>query len=104
NTDPDPRFVYANRTAQRCFEYSWDEFVALPSRLSAQTAERAAREQLLARVTAHGFLCGYRGLRIAKSGPRFWIEDGTVWQLIDRHGVRHGQAALFARWHDADPP
>jgi hypothetical protein len=35
NTEPDPRFVYANVTAQRCFEYPWAQFVTLPSRLSA---------------------------------------------------------------------
>src|SRR5690242_9011690 len=27
NTDRDPCFIYANKTAQRCFEYSWDEFM-----------------------------------------------------------------------------
>jgi hypothetical protein len=34
--EPDPRFIYANRAAQDCFEYSWDEFTSLPSRLSAE--------------------------------------------------------------------
>jgi hypothetical protein len=38
NTDPDPKFVYANRCAQACFEYSRDEFVGMPSRLSASPA------------------------------------------------------------------
>jgi len=27
----DPRFVYANRTAQKCFEYTWSQVVGLPS-------------------------------------------------------------------------
>ncbi len=27
---PDPRFVYANLSAQRCFEYAWDELVGCP--------------------------------------------------------------------------
>ena len=36
NTDPDPRFIYANRAAQTAFGYDWDEFTALPSRLSAE--------------------------------------------------------------------
>ena len=26
---PDPKFVYANRCAQVCFEYDWEEMVAL---------------------------------------------------------------------------
>jgi hypothetical protein len=29
NTDPDPRFIYANRAAQTAFEYDWDEITAL---------------------------------------------------------------------------
>jgi hypothetical protein len=101
NTDPDPRFVYANRAGQACFEYPWDEFVTLPSRLSAELPTRAERQQLLDAVTRDGFISDYRGLRIAKSGRRFWIEDGIVWQLIDRDGHRRGQAATFSRWRDA---
>jgi len=100
NTDADPRFIYANRAAQACFEYPWDEFVTLPSRLSAELPNRAERQQLLDAVTRNGFISNYRGLRIAKSGRRFWIEDGIVWQLIDRDGNRHGQAATFSKWKD----
>jgi MEKHLA domain len=35
DTSADPLFVYANRTAQERFGYTWDEFVGLSSRLSA---------------------------------------------------------------------
>jgi hypothetical protein len=35
NTDPDPVFIYGNKTAQACFEYAWDELTSLRSRLSA---------------------------------------------------------------------
>ncbi|AWN43246.1 MEKHLA domain-containing protein [Methylobacterium durans] len=97
----DPRFVYANRTAQGCFGYDWDAFTALPSRLSAEAPERAARQALLDRVARDGFATGYRGVRIAASGRRFWIEDGTVWQLVDADGTPRGQAATFTRWRDA---
>jgi hypothetical protein len=62
------------------FEYDWREITELPSRLSAT---------------------GYSGLRIAKSGRRFWIEGGIVWQLIDRDGAVRGQAATFSKWRDA---
>lgn len=101
NTDADPRFVYANRAAQNCFEYPFDEFVTLPSRLSAELPNRAERQRLLDAVTRNGFISDYRGLRIAKSGRRFWIEDGIVWQLIDHDGNRRGQAATFSKWKDA---
>lgn len=101
NTDADPRFVYANKTAQGCFEYSWEEFTGLRSRFSAEAPNRAERQVLLDAVTRDGFATGYRGVRIAKSGRRFWIEQGTVWQLIDEAGQWHGQAATFPFWKDA---
>ncbi|MBY3271950.1 MEKHLA domain-containing protein [Rhizobium laguerreae] len=100
NTDADPRFIYANRAAQACFEYSWDEFVTLPSCLSAEAPDRAERERLLNAVAANGFIADYRGLRIAKSGRRFYIEKAIVWDLVDRSGCRRGQAATFDSWQD----
>ena len=93
----DPRFIYANRAACECFEYPREELVGLPSRLSAEAPDRAERQALLDAVAAKGFATGYRGLRIAKSGRRFWIEDVTVWNLIDEAGVHHGQAATYRR-------
>jgi len=101
NTDPDPRFIYANKAAQACFEYGWDEIVSLPSRLSAEPVDREERQRLLDDVARQGFTTGYSGWRIAKSGRRFFIEDGVVWQLIDEDGAVRGQAATFAKWRDA---
>jgi PAS domain-containing protein len=96
-----PRFIYANRAAQRCFEYDWDEIVGLPSHLSAEPGDRDERQRLLDAVARDRFATGYSGLRIAKSGRRFWIEDGVLWQLVDGGGVVRGQAASFGRWRDA---
>ncbi|KWB38556.1 MEKHLA domain-containing protein [Burkholderia ubonensis] len=101
NTDEDPQFIYANKAAQHCFEYSWAEMTALRSRLSAEHPNRQEREQLLEAVRTQGFASGYRGLRIAKSGRRFWIENVTVWNLVDRDGIYRGQAATYRQWKDA---
>lgn len=98
DTQADPRFVYANKAAQACFEYSWDEFLGLPSRLSAEAPNRIERERVLQEVARNGFVRGYRGVRISKSGRRFLIEDGVVWQLIDKDAVSQGQAAFFGSW------
>lgn len=100
DTGADPIFVYANTTAQRCFEYSWGEFVRLPSRLSAVPQAQGDREAFVRSVTEYGFVSGYRGSRIAKSGRRFWIEDVTMWNLVDDNGSYHGQAAVFRSWTD----
>jgi len=101
NTATDPIFIYANKMAQACFEYSWEELTSLPSSLSAEEVNREERRRLLDLVKRNGFATGYRGLRIAKSGRRFWIEDVTVWQLVDAQGVLRGQAAIYRRWRDA---
>ena len=100
NIDPDPRFIYANRAAQACFGYGWDEFVTLPSRLSAEAGLREKRQAVLEAVARHGFVAGYSGIRIAKSGRRFCIFDTVIWNLIDEAGAIHGQAATFSRWED----
>jgi len=100
DTGADPLFVYANTTAQRCFEYSWEEFVRLPSRLSAVPAAQDDREAFVRSVTEHGLASGYRGLRVARSGREFWIEDVTMWNLLDADGTHHGQAAMFRSWTD----
>ena len=100
DTAADPRFVYANRAAQRRFEYSWTEFAGLPSRLSAEAPNRAERQAFLDTVARDGFTDGYKGLRVSRSGRRFFIKDATVWQLVDGRGVLHGQGAMFAAWQD----
>lgn len=97
----DPEFIYANTVAQRCFDYSWEDFRGLPSRLSAPVADRSARERLLAGVMRDGFFEGYRGLRESGTGRQFWIEDVTIWNLAEADGTVCGQAALIPSWSDA---
>lgn len=72
------------------------------ARLSAGQEDQQDRDRLLSRVQARGFAEGYRGLRVAKSGRRFWIEDVVMWSLVDDQGTRCGQAAAFPGWTDAD--
>ncbi|MFC7520680.1 MEKHLA domain-containing protein [Xanthomonas populi] len=95
DTRPDPVFGYANRAAQRAFGYGWEEFIGMPSRLSAELLDRPERQRLLDAVARNGFVTGYAGIRIAKDGARFPIADGVVWQLIDDAGALRGQAAAF---------
>ncbi|MET7694396.1 MEKHLA domain-containing protein [Streptomyces sp. NPDC005483] len=98
DTSADPRFVYANCTAQLCFGYSWDEFVGLPSRLSARPNGQQDRDAFVRAVSAQHYATGYRGIRIGRSGTPFWIEDVTMWDLMDPEGRIHGQAAVFRSW------
>jgi len=94
----DPRFTYANLAAQRLFERSWDAFIGLPSRLSAEAPNRAERASFLSRVAERGFVEDYSGVRISSTGRRFRIRQATVWNLSDAAGRRLGQAASFSDW------
>ncbi|MEI6428921.1 MAG: MEKHLA domain-containing protein [Pseudanabaena sp. ELA607] len=102
DTAASPIFTYANQAAQTLFEMNWAEFTALPSRQSAEPDNREERAQLLAAVTQNGFMTNYRGKRIAKSGRKFWIEQVTVWNLIDLSQPPQqqyaGQAAVYRHW------
>ncbi|MBU9345257.1 MEKHLA domain-containing protein [Burkholderia multivorans] len=103
DTSADPVFVYGNKRAQAIFEYGWDELTALPSRLSAEPMERRERQSFLEKVARDGFVSDYRGVRVTKSGKRFWIERATVWQLVDAGGVVRGQAAMIPQVRTIDP-
>jgi hypothetical protein len=94
-TEDDPIFFYGNRLALQLFEMSFDEFARLPSRLSAEPLAQEARVKLLEKVARQGYVDGYSGMRIARSGRRFMIAETTVWNLMDEHGLRQGQAAVF---------
>lgn len=94
----DPRFTYANLTAQRLFAMPWPQIVGLPSRYSAEAPARDERQRLLEQVARHGYIDDYRGVRIADTGARFLIENATVWNLIDAAGGVVGQAAAFGKW------
>jgi hypothetical protein len=94
----DPIFNYGNQRALDLFEMSWEEFTALPSRLSAETVNQQERAKLLDTVTKHGVINNYSGIRIAKSGRRLMIRDATVWNLMAPDGQYYGQAALIRDW------
>lgn len=97
-TQADPVFNFANQTALELFEMTWDDFTALPSRKSAEAANRAERARLLTRVSQHGYIDDYAGVRISSSGRPFLIEDAVVWNVIDDRGACDGQAAVFDKW------
>ncbi|MDB5724938.1 MAG: hypothetical protein JWQ16_1692 [Novosphingobium sp.] len=95
-TEDDPLFFFGNRAALQKFETTVDQFIGMPSRLSAEAPQRSERQALLERVTSDGFIDDYAGIRISALGNRFPIHDAIVWNLIDPQGLRHGQAATFA--------
>ncbi len=94
----DPRLIYANRTALTLWKRPWIAMVGMPSRLTAEPAERSGRERLLDRARRNGAIGGYTGIRIDAMGGRFVIDRARLWTLPDADGAPRGQAAAFASW------
>ena len=98
NTEVDPLFNYANKTAQVLFEMSWDELTSLPSRMSAEPIGQQERNTLLSRVREHGFIDDFTGIRVSATGKKILITDAIVWDIRDEHDICHGQAAVLYSW------
>ena len=94
----DPILNYGNRQALELWEMTWPELTATPSRLTAEPVNRTERARTLRQVAAHGFITDYRGVRISRTGRRFLVERATVWNVLDEHGSKRGQAATFSQW------
>lgn len=96
--EADPVLNYGNQAALDLWEMDWARFTRTPSRQTAEPMNRDERARMLAMADAQGCFSGYRGVRISSKGKRFLVENATVWNVVDPHGVRIGQAATFATW------
>ena len=96
----DPQFNYANHAALALFKMQEEDFLGLPSRYSAEPMLRERRAAFLAEVTENGFVENYSGVRIAKDGSRFLIEQATVWNVVDiaQPDKVLGQAVVIKKW------
>lgn len=97
-TQEDPVLNYGNQAALDLWEMTWEEFIKMPSRLTAEPVNREDRERFLEEVRRNGYIDTYRGVRISGKGRSFLIERGTVWNIIDENNKYAGQAATFSRW------
>jgi hypothetical protein len=97
-TQSDPILNYANRTTLDLWEADLPALLATPSRLTAEPVHRDERARLLERVTRDGYIDDYTGIRISRTGRRFFIEKAVVWNVTDDEGPYAGQAATFATW------
>lgn len=101
-TQADPAFIYGNQRALQLWEMSLDQFLGMPSRLTAEPLHRDERQRLLDRTREHGYVDDYRGIRISRTGKRFLIEKALLWMVLDRDGNIIGQAATFDHWTPLD--
>lgn len=97
-TEDDPIFNYANLKAQELWKLDWNEFVNLPSRLSAEQVQEEERKKVLNEAERNGYISNYSGIRISNESKKFRIEETTLWNIIDKQGKYLGQAAMFPKW------
>ena len=96
--DADPLLNYGNHVALELWELTWEQLVKTPSRLTAESVNRAEREWMLEQARTRGYLEPYRGVRISSTGRRFLVENALIWNVVDAAGQRVGQAATFSQW------
>ena len=94
----DPRLIYANATALRLWERSWQEMIGMPSRCTAEEAAREQRASALQHAQNQDAFEGYSGVRVSRTGQRFMINNARIWTLWDDKGRNCGQAAAFSSW------
>jgi hypothetical protein len=97
-TQADPVLNYGNQQALDLWKMDWQTFTSTPSRYTAEQMESSEREHLLAQVKSQGYISGYRGIRIASNGDRFYINQAIIWNVVDQEGKFWGQAATFRKW------
>lgn len=96
--ETDPILNYGNQVVLGLWQTTWDDLTQMPSRLTAEPMEREERAKLLAQAQAQGYIEGYQGVRVARSGRRFWIENAQIWTVFDSQGQICGQGARFSKW------
>lgn len=97
-TESDPVFNYGNAQALDLWQLDWKTFTQMPSRQSAEPIAQAERDRLLTEASVKGYISNYRGVRIASTGQRFWIENVLLWTVLDECNQPYGQAATFSHW------
>ena len=94
----DPCLIYANAPALQLWERNWADMIGMPSRLTAEPQERAARALMLADALQQHATEGYSGVRISSSGRRFQIHNARLWTLWGPGHQPCGQGAAFSDW------
>jgi hypothetical protein len=93
--DDDGTLNYGNQFALNLWECGWEDFIGLPSAVTAPPEDRPSRAVAMQKVAQDNFVRGYSGRRISRKGRLFIIEDGIIWRLLDETGEAFGIGAWF---------
>jgi hypothetical protein len=95
NGAPDPVLNYGNRRALEQWECTWSQLTSMYARDTAKSDEQSARQLVMSEVLQKGFLAGYNGERISRTGKLFRIQDVIIWNIVGAQNQLIGQAAFF---------
>jgi len=98
-----PTFSYVNKAALKLFETTWDEFVGMESRNTAEAEDevQSERDEYLAKALEEGCVDSLEVWRISQKGTRFLLKDVELWN-IDSGEATIGQAAICREWQYED--
>lgn len=104
DTNDDPKFVYANKSALSLFECEWSDIIGTPSRHSAAPDKEIQedRSALLAKALENGFVDDYEGWRKSFKGKPFKVSNTTIFNIESPGGDAMGQAAVLRLWEYED--
>jgi hypothetical protein len=84
-----------DNSSEPLFKRTLNEMMGLPSRASALPVDQDERSKILEQVTQYGFIEHYQGKRVASDQSIFYIQDATVWNLLDIEKKYYGQAVII---------
>lgn len=96
--ESDPILNYGNRMALELWELDWEKFTQMPSRKTAEPMVQEERDRLLAETASQGFVGNFSCIRISSTGKRFQLEDGIIWNILDKQNQQCGQAAVCSQY------
>lgn len=89
---------YGNKFALDLWACDWQQFTTTPSSATAPDDDRAARQAMMQQVVRDGFVTGYEGRRVSRTGRPFLIQNVTIWRLQEENGESFGVAAFFRQY------
>lgn len=98
-TEANPIYNFGNVAALQAFMRSWHDLM-IPSAESVvlRSQDETLRNELMQKVTDHGFVEGASGIRVRGDGKFIKLVDAVVWNCYDDDNSTYiGQAAFFDR-------
>jgi hypothetical protein len=100
--EPEPRLFYANRIAIELLAVDANELIGTIANNLVEPVLREERSRLIGGLEQHDIVDVYAVVGVAANGRRFAISNAQVWNIVDRHGGRHGLGTTFAAWQFLD--